>query len=122
MADGSVSNDKTGGAAFPRLPLLIIQNGTMSKEDITRLRANGLCVVENKNPQSIRFLDPPRSNNWTLEEEAAIQLARVLLREGKIGGYNLRGSVGAMYADILLAGDPLKRGPHTDAMLAKRAT
>ncbi len=122
MADGSVSNDKTGGTAFPRMPLLIIQNGTMSKEDITRLRANGLCVVENKNPQSIRFLDPPRSNNWTLEEEAAIQLARVLLREGKIGGYNLRGSVGAMYADILLAGDPLKRVPHTDAMLAKRAT
>ena len=93
----------------------------MSKADITRLRANGLCVVENKQPQLIRFIDPPLSQDWTQQEEAAIQLARILLREGKIGGYNMRSSVLAMYADILLAGDPLKRVPYADAMLKERA-
>lgn len=101
---------------FPRMPLLIIQTKTMSKADITRLRANGFCVVESDAPNSIRFVDPPISRTWTTEEEAAIQLARVLLREGKIGSYNFRSSIGAMYADILLASDPLRRVPHAETI------
>jgi hypothetical protein len=89
-------------------PVVILVEGSMSKRDIQRLRSNGLCVVESKNPSNVRFLDPPPFG-YSQQEEAAIELSRVLLTEGKIGSCTHRAAIGSMYADILLRGDPLKR-------------
>lgn len=96
-------------------PVVIVQKGTMSQPDLKRLRDNGICVVESKNPQMIRYMEPA-PQGYTIQEWAAIELARVLLREGKVGGYNLRSAIGLMYADILLQSDPLKRIPPAEKL------
>jgi hypothetical protein len=91
-------------------PTIIVLTGSMSKEDIKLLRDNGFCVVESKDPSRVRFMDPPPLD-YSLQEEAAIELARTLLADGKIGTCNHVNTIGRLYADILLKGDPLKRVP-----------
>lgn len=93
-------------------PIVILQTGTMSKADMKRMRDCGLCVVESKMPSAVRFLDAPVQYDYSIQERAAIELSRVLLKDGKIGVSNYRTAIAAMYSDILLRGDPLNRVPY----------
>ncbi len=94
-------------------PIVILKAGTMSKNDIRALRANGLCVVESQEPAAIRFMEPA-PQGYDVQEWAAIELARVLLRDGTVGSCKHRQAIGSMYADILLQGDPLRRVPQIE--------
>lgn len=89
-------------------PIVILQKDSMGKEDIKRLRANGLCVVESKTPALVRYMEPVPLG-YSDQQWAAIELARQLLTEGKVANCNHRASISALYVDILLRGDPLKR-------------
>lgn len=92
-------------------PIIILQTDSMSKQDIKRSRQAGFCVVESKAPSFVRFLDAPLSQDYSVHERAAIELSRTLIKTGAIPGYtyNFKMAIGSLYADILLAGDPLKR-------------
>ena len=93
-------------------PVILLQYRSISKANIKLLRDNGLCVVECKDPTKVRFMDPPPMS-YSVQELAAIELARGLLRDGKLPGhgYNVKAACGALYAEILLRGDPLARVP-----------
>lgn len=92
----------------PMQPVVIVKFGSMSLADMKRLRANGLCVVESKDPASARYMEPAPIG-YALQQWAAIELSRVLLTDGtKIAGTTYRNHFAAMYADILLRGEPLK--------------
>lgn len=90
-------------------PVVIVLKGTMAKCDIQRLRKNGLCAVESQDPRSIRYIEP-HPQGYTVQEEAALELARIVLTQGmKLNGTTYKQVFGALYADILMRGDPLKR-------------
>lgn len=92
-------------------PVVIVLKGTMTKYDIQRLRKNGMCVVESDDPRSIRYMEP-YPQGYSVQELAALELARVLLTEGiLLGGTKYKQAFGSLYADILMRGDPLKRVP-----------
>ena len=90
------------------LPVVILKKGTVTIQDIKRLRAIGLCVVESSEPSSVRYMEP-FPQGYTVQELAALELARTLLTEGRVGTCNHKQALGSMYADILMRGDPLKR-------------
>lgn len=100
-------NSRTNTAAERMQPVVIVLKGTMTKYDIQRLRKNGLCVVESGDPRSIRYMEPA-PQGYTVQELAALELARTLLANGKLGSCTHRQAIGSMYADILMRGDPLK--------------
>jgi hypothetical protein len=62
----------------PMKPVIILPPDVMSAEDIQELRTNGICVVVAKDPDAVRFIDPPPIGH-TAQERAAIKLCRLLL-------------------------------------------
>lgn len=94
-------------------PIVILPKGEMTKVDIARLRKNGICVVEAKEPSKVRFAEP-YPQGYDIQDAAAIELAYMLLRDAKFGGYNYRKEVGSMYADILIRGVKLPRIPEAE--------
>lgn len=86
-------------------PVVIIPPGCMSEPDIKRLRDNGICVVRAKDPKQVRYMEPYPAG-YSVQDEAAIRLTRMLLEKGSTNGY--RTTIAAMYADILLEGWPIK--------------
>ena len=96
-------------------PVMIVPKGALSKADLKRLNDNFICVVEAKDPAAVRWMEP-YPQGYNVQELAAIELARGLLRDGKLPGhgYNVKQTVGALYAEILLRSDPLKRVEHVD--------
>jgi hypothetical protein len=64
-------------------PVIIIPKKVMTKEDIKELRANGFCVVEAADPSAVRFIEPPPTGGYRLQERAAIKLCRAILSDSK---------------------------------------
>jgi hypothetical protein len=60
-------------------PLFIIPTGSMSKADMTRVRAIGICCVECSSVSTIRFEQPPFSGNWKPSQVAALKLMKAIL-------------------------------------------
>lgn len=88
-------------------PIIIIQPGAMSKRDVKRMNDAGITVVEAKDPQSIRFLDPPRAS-YAEQERAAISLCRTLLSNGSASTQYYRSTISEMWVAALLNGGALK--------------
>lgn len=87
-------------------PVVIIEPGAMSKRDVAKMNKAGITVVEAKNPEAIRFLDPPPFDR-NAQERAAIELCRVLLQSGSIGTSYQRYNIAEMYVKLLLEGSPI---------------
>lgn len=105
-------------------PMIILVPGAMSPEDQQRLRDNGICVVESKEPLGIKFLDPiPSMVDRSKVEDAAIQLSRKILAQGGMYGYSRltesgtsnpvlsRADICRMFVDLLTSGTPLDPNP-----------
>lgn len=61
-------------------PIMVLEKGMMTAEDIALLRENGLCVVESPKPEALRFIDPiPSTAQRGKIEHAAIELSRTVL-------------------------------------------
>src|SRR3990167_4559593 len=92
-------------------PIIILPPDTMSREDIEALKANGLCVVEAKEPAAVKFVDPiPAISSRTEIENAAIQLSRrILAPEYWQDGHNnqIRSTIVKTWYEILVKGSPL---------------
>ncbi len=92
-------------------PIIILPPGSMTKEDIDRLRENELCVVESNDPALVKFVDPiPAISSRTEIENAAIQLSRKVMSPNFwTGGYNasMRLDCVRVFYDILTKGTPL---------------
>lgn len=89
-------------------PVLILPKGGMSADDIKRLRDNGICVVEAKDPSHVRFTEPPIGG--PILERAAISLARELLSGDNYYGLS-RADARAKYARIIVEGSSLSAVP-----------
>ena len=70
-------------------PVIVLPEGAMKRADMNLLRKNGFLVVEAKEPDKVRFMEPP-PNGYSEQERAAIKLCRWLTTK--------RGSL--MYSDI----------------------
>jgi len=88
-------------------PIIIVKTGTMKQSHISRLRRNGICVVESDNPDSVRFCEPP-PYGYTAQEQAAIALFREINGTHVYGKTWGRQELHAMYAEILVKGTPLQ--------------
>ena len=95
-------------------PIIIIPPGEISVDDIRELRANGLCVVEAKNPASVKFVDPiPAQSSRTQIEDAAIKLSRKIFDASKWNADyhgsmdSLRKELMKAYLGFLIEGSPL---------------
>jgi hypothetical protein len=88
-------------------PIAILPAGDMTPADIAELRSNGICVVECKNPNGVRFCQPPPAG-YSIQEQAAIQLATVILNTNKT--WSMMESRN-LYAQILMRGTPLEGRP-----------
>lgn len=60
-------------------PVIMLPPGQISKNDIERLFDNGFIVVTVKNPESVRFVEPPPLG-YSAQEKAAIALCRHILK------------------------------------------
>lgn len=91
-------------------PIIVLPENMISDEDKQRLRDNGLCVVEAKDPSAVKFIDPiPSMAQRTKIEDAAIGLSRRLLTADS---YNVnRSDVARMYVDLLITGTALDKNP-----------
>jgi len=87
-------------------PVIIIEPGAMSKKDIKKMNACGIAVVESKNPEAIRFLDPPPFDR-SKHERAAIALCRILLTSGNSGTSYQRYQLSEKYVELLIQADAL---------------
>lgn len=67
----------------------------------------GITVVEAKNPDKIRFLDPPPFDRDP-QERAAISLGRVLLTTGTHNTSYYRSTIAEMYVKMLIEGGALE--------------
>lgn len=91
-------------------PIIILPPNTVSADDIKLLRENELCVVVAENPSLVKFVDPiPAQSSRTEVEKAAIQLSRKLLngQTDMSTLTNYRGSIAALFVDILMNGTRL---------------
>ena len=87
-------------------PVLILPTGDMSKRDINQLRRNGICVVEAKTPEQVRFCEPP-PHGYSVQERGAIALFRyVMSASANLGNWS-RMELRAKYAELLIAGTSL---------------
>jgi hypothetical protein len=102
-------------------PIIILPPDTMSDEDVQRLRDNGLCVVEAKEPSLVKFMDPiPAVIGRTAVEDAAIQLSRKILRKDFWSSEDTRKIIATQFFDILAKGtklDPLPSKQETERIL-----
>lgn len=90
-------------------PVIIIPKGAISREDIERLNANGLCTVEADDPAKVKFLDPiPAAAQRGKVEDAAIMLSRRLLQ---LQGSTTKAEVAQMFAAFIIQGTPLDPQP-----------
>lgn len=91
----------------PRIrPVIILPVGEISKKDIKELRANGLCVVEAKDPSRVRFAEPPPLG-YSVQEQAAIKLCRWVLSH-RSEHYFQRYDLAQKLADFFCEGSPLQ--------------
>jgi len=93
-------------------PIIILPEGEMSADNLKALRDNWLCVVECKNPASVKFLDPiPSAAERTKVEDAAIALSRKVLNPGFWTQDSTRQNMAGHFVDILLKGTRLDPEP-----------
>ena len=110
------------------MPIMILPQEAMSKEDIEILRANGICVVVAKEPHAVKFVDPiPAASSRTEIEQASLSLSRKLLHPGfwrrdsfTADDSSLRKTITASFVELLLNGTPLDSKP-TKEELQKEA-
>jgi hypothetical protein len=82
-------------------PVIILPPTAMSAEHMEQLRANGICVVECKDPDGVRFLEPPPAD-YSICERAAIELFRSI--SSQRGSMLDRQNLIDQYVAILLRG------------------
>lgn len=88
-------------------PIIILETGMMTEEDMNRLRENGLCVVESATPDTVRFIEPP-APGYDRMEKAAIQLFRRCM--SRDSGWTIsRTEMAEMWSVILMEGTPMQR-------------
>lgn len=92
--------------------MIIIPPDEMSVEDIERLRANGICVVECQHPERLKFVDAGAN---TSIEQAAIALSRKLMKKGFWQSDDTRKTIAANFVDLLVLGTPLD--PNAEARI-----
>jgi len=93
---------------FPMKPIVLLPEGEMKPQDIAKLTANGICIVECKDPARVKFLDPiPSAASRSKIEQAAIMLSQKIMRQGYWSDPATRNLVIATYFDILVKGTPL---------------
>jgi hypothetical protein len=79
---------------------------------LQRLRDNGLCVVEAKEPALVKFLDPiPAVASRTIVENAAIELSRKVMSKSYWTSDHTRNEIATAYVDLLIRGTPLDPMP-----------
>lgn len=82
------------------LPVLIVKPKTISRADIKRAEEQGfLCIIECKEPESARFLEPPVHADIGPMAEAAVRLMRIVLSSSATW---TRGDLAKQWAHILL--------------------
>jgi hypothetical protein len=89
-------------------PVIIVEPGAMAKKDIAKMDKAGITVVEAKNPQNIRFLDPPPCDRNDYER-ACIKLSRFLLTAGAINTQYSRYNISEFFVKALLDGIPMEQ-------------
>jgi len=87
-------------------PVIIIPVGQVSKRDLKRLNDNSFCVVEAKDPSTIRFSEPP-PNGYSEQEKAAIQLCRFVISHPSAASWT-RLELGNLLARFFIEGSPLQ--------------
>lgn len=94
-------------------PIILLPPDAMSKEDIERLRENGLCVVEANQPERVTFMDPiPAIEERGKVEQAAILLSRKIMGSGYWNDDgSTRKEIVECFYDILIKGTPLDPRP-----------
>ena len=85
-------------------PMLILPPDEMSTEDMERLRDNGICVVESKRPDEIRFLQTPLDSNHDEVIEASLQLTRFVVNNPDKTHYG--SSLASYWASSLMNAHP----------------
>ena len=89
-------------------PIIVLETGMMSEDDMNRLRDNGICVVESETPDMVRFIDPPVTG-YDKMELAAIELFRRCMSQS---GWQLqRKSMSEQWATILMDGEKMAKLP-----------
>ena len=86
-------------------PVIILPVEHVSKDDIAELRANGFCVIEAKEPDSVRFMEPPPMG-YSEQEKAAIKLCRHLLAQPNHANFT-RESISSLLSWFFIQGSPL---------------
>lgn len=87
-------------------PVIVVPTGEISKEDLALVRENGFCVIEAKNPDAVRFMEPP-PNGYSEQERAAIALCRHLMRFEGDRNWTKR-EIGNLLAQFFIQGSPLE--------------
>lgn len=89
-------------------PIIVLETGMMSEDDMNRLRDNGICVVESESPDMVRFVDPPITG-YDKMELAAIELFRRCISQD---GWQLhRKTLAEQWALILMDGEKMAKLP-----------
>lgn len=91
-------------------PVIILPPDEMSDQDIEKLNQNGFCVVVAKNPDQVRFMDPPLQS-YPAPERAALRLCRyVIANRSNENAYNAQAykALTERLCDYLLEGTPLQ--------------
>lgn len=97
--------DRNGGHMQP---VMIIPSGTMSKDDIALLNANGICAVESKEPDKVKLLEPLECLSSRNEiEVAAIKCTQKLLNGELWNTKDTINQISGLFLDILKQGTML---------------
>lgn len=95
---------------FTKKPVIVLPPKSMAKKDIEKLNENGFVVVECKDPNLVRFLEPPPLN-YSEQEKAAIRLCRVLFSSQQWNATHNRETLTSKFVQILIQGTPLSDVP-----------
>ena len=99
--------------------VIVLPPRTMSKKDMQKLNDNYMIVVEAKDPSLVRFIEPPPMG-YTAQQNAAIQLCRLLFsRQFQNTTWNRR-ELSEKFVDIILTGTPLGESPVTPVAPVKK--
>jgi hypothetical protein len=65
------------------MPILMVKPGTVSKNDIKLARNLGfICIIECKEPESARFVEPPMPSSMDDQTRACVDLFRHIIENG----------------------------------------
>lgn len=86
------------------MPVLIVKPNSLSRRDIARMEKAGfILVVECKEPEACRFLEPPSSTDIEPQARAALSLIRQVVNHSNDNPMWDKNTIGNWWAQILMA-------------------